>query len=144
MGALRNKDVLGFYFFWRWGYVVTGSHPDHSLLTGTREEVHLVWLDHFPEKNGWLPSSSLQEDIFDEGLLPPFFQPSDYYNLRAFPGDIKYPEREWAYEGQREWVDRLFVSAGIQSSKKTHATRKQAEPVRGERSTKWLYSFPPS
>jgi hypothetical protein len=59
------------------------------LLTGTREEVHLVWLDHFPEKNGWLPSSSLQEDIFDEGLLP------DYYNLRAFPGDIKYPEREW-------------------------------------------------
>jgi centromere DNA-binding complex CBF3 subunit-like protein len=34
MGALRNKDVLlcplsalGFYFFWRWGYVVAGSHP---------------------------------------------------------------------------------------------------------------------
>ncbi|KAN0085565.1 Transcriptional activator of glycolytic enzymes domain containing protein, partial [Elaphomyces granulatus] len=31
-----------------------------------------------------------------------------------------------AYEGQRDWTDRLFVGAGIQSSRKTHATRKKA------------------
>jgi hypothetical protein len=24
-------------------------------------------------------------------------------------GDIKHPEREWAYDGQRDWVDKLFV-----------------------------------
>jgi hypothetical protein len=52
--------------------------------------------------------------------------PNDYYDLHALPGEIKYPEREWAYEGQWDWIEKLFVGAGIQSSKKTHATRKQA------------------
>jgi hypothetical protein len=32
--------------------------------------------------------------------LPSFYQPSDYYDLRAFPGDIKHPDQEWAYEEQ--------------------------------------------
>jgi hypothetical protein len=78
-------SALGFYFFWRWGYVIAGSHPGKQSA---------------PKPCRRLPS---------------FFQPSDYYNLHAF---INYSEREWAYEEQ-EWVDRLFVGAGIQSSKKT-------------------------
>jgi centromere DNA-binding complex CBF3 subunit-like protein len=96
MGVLRNKDVLfcplsalGFYFFWRWGYVVTGSHPGKQSVPCR-------------------PSSS----------------PATI--TTCAPSHINYREREWVYEGQREWVDRLFVGAGIQSSKKMHATRKQA------------------
>ena len=87
MGAMRNKDVLlcplsalGFYFFWRWAYVVAGSYPAGK-------------------KSAPKPCRR----------LPSFFQPSDYYDLRAFPGDIDHPEHQWGYEGQREWVNRLFV-----------------------------------
>jgi hypothetical protein len=104
MGAFRTKDVLlcplsslGFYFFWRWGYVEGGRGSK------SKQSIHQPWR-----------------------CLPSYYQSNDYYDLRAFPGDIKYPDREWAYAGQREWIDKLFVGAGIQSTKKTHATRKQA------------------
>jgi hypothetical protein len=64
MGALRNNvllyplSALGFYFFffWRWGYVVAGSHPGKQSA---------------PKPCRRLPSFC------------------NYYNLRAFPGDIR-------------------------------------------------------
>ncbi|KAN0087237.1 hypothetical protein V8E54_000925, partial [Elaphomyces granulatus] len=57
--------------------------------------------------------------------LPSFYGPHEYYDWRTLPGEIKHPKRKWAYEGQRDWTEKRFVGAGIQSSK-THATRKQA------------------
>jgi hypothetical protein len=59
--------------------------------------------------------------------LPPaaLYGPDEYYDWRALPGEIKHPKRKWAYEGQRNWTEKRFIGAGIQSSK-THATRKQA------------------
>jgi hypothetical protein len=98
MGALRNRDpllcllsALAFYFFWRWGYVVTD------------------------------PTAKKPADpIPPHRRLPSFFGPNDYYHLHALPGEIKYPERQWAYEGQRDWTEKLFTGAGIQSTKKTH------------------------
>lgn len=101
MGALRNKDLLlcplsslGFYFFWRWGYVVKGSSSKQPSQPWRR--------------------------------LPSFYQPSDYYDLHVFPGDTRHPDRQWAYEGQRDWTEKLFAGAGIQSTTITHAPRKQA------------------
>jgi Centromere DNA-binding protein complex CBF3 subunit, domain 2/Transcriptional activator of glycolytic enzymes len=102
MGAIRNRDpllcplsALAFYFFWRWGYVVTD------------------------------PTAKKPADpIPSHRRLPSFFGPSDYYHLHALPGEIKYPERQWAYEGQRDWTEKLFAGGGIQSTKKTHATRR--------------------
>ena len=101
MGAIRNKDVLlcplsSLGFYFFWRW----GH----VTTG----------------------ATAQQPVQPRRRLPSFYQPSDYYDLRALPGDIKHPEREWAYEGQRDWTDRLFMGAGIQSSRKTHATRKKA------------------
>jgi hypothetical protein len=63
--------------------------------------------------------------------LPSFYRPDNYYDLRAFPGDIKYPDREWAPEGQRDWIDRLFVGAGIQSFRKTYKQSVRHAEVEG-------------
>jgi hypothetical protein len=49
------------------------------------------------------------------------------YHLHAL---IKYPERQWAYEGQRDWTEKLFTGAGIQSTKKTHSTRRGGHGTR--------------
>ena len=98
MGALRNRDpllcplsALAFYFFWRWGYVVTD------------------------------PTAKQPAEIPPHRRLPSFFGPGDYYHLHALPGEIKYPARQWAYEGQRDWTEKLFTGVGI---KKTHSTRR--------------------
>ncbi|KAN0074345.1 hypothetical protein V8E54_008282 [Elaphomyces granulatus] len=57
-------------------------------------------------------TSEKQSAPGDAATPASFFQPSDYYNLRTLPEDVKYPEREWPYDRQREWIGRLQTRGG--------------------------------
>jgi hypothetical protein len=57
--------------------------------------------------------------------FPSFAQPEDYYNLFAFPGSVRTPERPLSYPTQFEWNGKMFRGVGIHSKEKTHSRRKQ-------------------
>jgi hypothetical protein len=70
---------------------------------------------------GGAMSSRLHCEAASSALATPALLPAQRLHTTIYappPGDIEYPE--W------DWIDKLFVGAGIQSSK-THATHKRGE-----------------
>jgi hypothetical protein len=65
-------------------------------------------------------------DKSPERHLPSHRHPEEFYNKYAFPGDILKPEKQWPYQSQLTWQDKMFKASGIHAAKTTHAGRRQA------------------